>query len=109
MEQTGHHGPKYSFRSMGEGILMKVQSFKKFPFIPPLLQSSQMGRSFNQATNVVKLKVDVPKSNIAIIWTPIFEWFMWLGADLTTDTRKTCETYGGNTGYHHNLGVRGLP
>ena len=33
------------------------------------------------------LKVDVPKLNIAIIWTPVFEWLS-LGVDLRTDTKN---------------------
>ena len=30
--------------------------------------------------------VGVPKSNVAVSWTPIFEW----GVDLRTDSKKTC-------------------
>jgi hypothetical protein len=29
-------------------------------------------------------KIDVPKSNIATTWTPIFEWW-WLGVNLRTE------------------------
>ena len=36
----------------------------------------------------VRIKVDVPKSNITIIWTPTFEWY-GVGLNLRTDMEET--------------------
>lgn len=54
MEQTGHHGPRYSlFGSMGEeDMLIKAQSLKIFSATPLMAEN---GRSFDHAPGMLKL------------------------------------------------------
>ena len=53
----------------------------------PLFISSYVCSS---EVSFIRTKVDVANSNIAIISTPIFDWYVVICVDLRTDTKKTC-------------------